>query len=463
MNFKSLFFCLLALTAFSIVGCDNEEDCTTTCAANEELTANCTCIQVSCPNTCAADEIQLADCSCQAIAEACDGVTCPENFACDNGTCVQTDNFERSGTLSADETWEAGKTYILKDRVTVPDGITLTIEAGVIVKGEAGTGANASALLIARGGTLNAMGTASAPIIMTSVADEIAAGQIASPNLSPDVTGLWGGLIILGNAPISASNDDDPNNVVQLAELQIEGIPTSDSNGLYGGNDAADNSGTITYVSVRHGGTNIGEGNEINGITFGGVGSGTTINNLEVVGTQDDGLEFFGGTVSVTNALVWNNGDDAFDTDQAWAGTLDNAISINPGDSPLELDGPEGSYTSTGHTITNLTSYGAGAGKELFDVDASTDINMSNLFFFGFAADSDISSDYPAYAANTNGYAVTGIEAIFTNGGDAASVFGDAASLVTTRTMISAVTGGADASAFSWTWAGQGALADLGL
>ena len=89
-----------------------------------------------------------------------------------------------------------------------------------------------------------------------------------------------------------------------VTEFQIEGIPASDANGLYGGNDATDNSGTITYVSIRHGGGEIGEGNEINGLTLAGVGSATTINNIEVVANVDDGIEFFGGTVNASNLLV---------------------------------------------------------------------------------------------------------------------------------------------------------------
>ena len=184
------------------------------------------------------------------------------------GTVVVTSN------ITANTTWEAGTIYQLAGRITVTNGVTLTIEPGTIIKGEAGTGANATALLVARGGKLNANGTATSPIIFTSVADEIdyadmAAGNFASPNLESTVNGLWGGVIILGKAPISASND-----VGDVSEVQIEGIPTSDPNGLYGGNDAADNSGTIRYISIRHGGTNIGAGNEINGLTLGGVGNG---------------------------------------------------------------------------------------------------------------------------------------------------------------------------------------------
>jgi hypothetical protein len=449
--------------SLALSSCSSDNECDNSCQTGQVQLLNCMCAQDAndivphpCPDmTCPSGQalvVMGGTCSCEMLApdDPCANVTCPEGFICDGGACITDPNSLQEipveGNITADVTWESGNVYVLTTRVTVTPGVTLTIEPGVVVKGQAGTGANASALLIARGATLIADGTSNAPIIMSSIADEILPGQIASPNLEPDVTGLWGGLIILGNAPISASTN----------EVQIEGIPTSDSNGLYGGNDPMDNSGILRYVSVRHGGTNIGEGNEINGITFGGVGAGTTVEYVEVVGTQDDGLEFFGGTVNVTNAIVWNNGDDAFDTDQAWSGTLDNAITVNPGDSPLELDGPEGDFMSSGHTISNLTSFGAASGKELFDVDANTDINMSNLLFYGFAADAIVSSDYADYAANMNGYSVTNVEAIFTNGGDAASVFGDAAGLVTTLENLNQAKGGAVASEFtSWSWAGM--------
>ncbi|HOP14401.1 MAG TPA: hypothetical protein PLH09_10525, partial [Lentimicrobium sp.] len=203
--------------------------------------------------------------------------------------------FNVDGNITANTTWETGKVYVLKSRISVVSGVTLTIEPGVVVKGEAGTGANATALIIARGAQMKAEGTAEKPIIFTSIADEIMPGQVASPNLDPTLNGLWGGLLVLGNAPISAS----------AASVQIEGIPPSDQNGLYGGSTATDNSGVIKYISIRHGGTNIGEGNEINGLTLGGVGSETIIENVEIVSNQDDGIEWFGGTVNVTNAIVW--------------------------------------------------------------------------------------------------------------------------------------------------------------
>lgn len=288
------------------------------------------------------------------------------------------DNEVVSSNITSNTTWTKGKVYVLGGRVVVEDGATLTIEPGTIIKGEAGTGANATALIIARGGKIMAEGTASEPIIFTSVADEIQPGEIASPNLDSDQNGFWGGVIVLGRAPISASAN----------AVQIEGIPTSDQNGLYGGNDPADNSGVLKYISIRHGGSNIGEGNEINGLTLGGVGSGTVIDNIEIVGNQDDGIEWFGGTVNTSNVIVWNVGDDGIDTDQAWSGTLDNFIVITPLGHCFELDGPEGSMSGS-HTIKNGTVVASGNGRvseDLINTDANSEVSLENIFITGIAS-----------------------------------------------------------------------------
>jgi hypothetical protein len=160
----------------------------------------------------------------------------------------------------------------------------------------------------------------------------------------------WGGVAILGNAPISAQNGD--------TETNLEGIPEGTGDGLYGGNDAADNSGVISYISIRHGGISIGEGNELNGFTLGGVGSGTQISNVEVYATLDDGIECFGGTVDITNALVYYQGDDGIDLDQNYAGKIENFMVIHGDgigtDEGLEIDGTEGStYTNGLFTLKN--------------------------------------------------------------------------------------------------------------
>ena len=323
--------------------------------------------------------------SCKKDDENNDVVTPPVETP---GTVVVTSN------ITSNTTWTAGTVYQLAGRITVTAGVTLTIEPGTIIKGEAGTGANATALLVARCGKLNANGTATAPIIFTSVADELdyadmAAGNFASPNLESTVNGLWGGVIILGKAPISASND-----VGDVSEVQIEGIPTSDSNGLYGGNDVADNSGTIRYISIRHGGTNIGSGNEINGLTLGGVGNGTIIENVEVVGNQDDGIEWFGGSVNVSNAVVFNCGDDGIDTDQAWSGSLSNVVVIGAIGHSFELDGPEGSAIG-GHTISNGSIKASFDGRvcvDLINVDNNSIVALSNLFFTDIEGTQDINN-----------------------------------------------------------------------
>jgi hypothetical protein len=304
------------------------------------------------------------------------------NDSNDNGS--KTDVVVTSN-ITSNTTWTADKIWVLGGRITVTAGATLTIEPGTIIKGQVGAGANATALLIARGAKINAAGTATKPIIFTSIADElsiedVAAGKFASPNLEPTVNGLWGGLIILGKAKISASSSG-----AQLNEIQIDGIPTSDLNGLYGGNDDADNSGVLKYVSVSHGGTEIGSGNEINGITFGGVGSGTIVENIEVIGNQDDGIEWFGGTVNCKNVVVWNAGDDGLDTDLAYRGTVENFAIITAAGSQFELDGPEGTYgiDLSGHTFNKGFVVPTGGAGNLIDNDSTTIVDLKNIYVKG--------------------------------------------------------------------------------
>tara|TARA_B100000963_G_scaffold50474_3_gene38609 strand:- start:2192 stop:3544 length:1353 start_codon:yes stop_codon:yes gene_type:complete len=312
-------------------------------------------------------------------------------------------DYTLEGNITADKTLDSSKIWLLKGRVSVESGVSLTIPAGTIIKAAPGTGADASTLIIARGATINADGTADAPIVMTSISDNIQVGgnyPSSGPALNVDTRGLWGGLLILGNAPCSFSGD--------LTELQIEGIPTSDTNGLYGGTDAADNSGSVQYLSIRHGGAEIGEGNEINGLTLGGVGSGTKINHVEVLGNVDDGIEFFGGTVNATNLLIWGQGDDAIDIDQAYAGTIDGALVIltSASDHGFEIDGPEGSATGR-FTLKNATVIGAtddcdaeGVDGEMADFRKGATGDVLNILFRDFAGGKDVELDASADAAS---------------------------------------------------------------
>lgn len=371
----------------------------------------------------------------------------------------------KSGFIETDETWESECIYILNNKVVVPDGVTLTIEPGTIIKGSSGTGSLASALVVARGGKILANGTASQPIVMTSTADNVTVGESYGTNLDQNDRGLWGGLIVLGYAPSSFAGDVDA--------LQIEGIPAEDTWGLYGGNDSNDNSGVYKYISIRHGGALIGEGNEINGLTLGGVGAGTEIDNIEVVGNVDDGIEFFGGTVDASNLLVWAQGDDAIDIDQAYSGTVDNVV-VHLGDisdHAFEIDGPEGSMNGS-FTLLNASIFGNGITEngEYADYRSNAMGSTSGVFASGFPAGKDVELDNDGVATNYNSGALTfGAWDIVLPAGvsDVTSVFVNKASSVSvsgfgsTATAVSAQgSNGADTSAFNWTY--SNAKAGLG-
>lgn len=363
-----------------------------------------------------------------------------------------------TGAITENTTWTNDNIYRLNQKVVVDNGATLTIQEGTIIKGSPGTGSLASALIVARGSKINAVGTATQPIIFTSTSDNIVCGEIAGTNLDENDRGLWGGLIILGNAPCSFSGD--------ITEAQIEGIPADDTFGLYGGTDAGDNSGVISYVSIRHGGALIGEGNEINGLTLGGVGNGTVINNIEVVANVDDGVEFFGGTVNATNVLVWAQGDDALDIDQAYAGTIDNAVVVlgDFSDHAFEIDGPEGSATGS-FTLQNATIIGNTVTEngEYADYRSGATGATNNIYAFGFKASSDVELDNDGVATNYNDglltfgtweivlpTGVTDVTSVFVNKAENVLVtgFGSTATAITEGNN----TVGATTSEFAWTY-----------
>jgi len=363
-----------------------------------------------------------------------------------------------TGAITENTTWTNDNIYKLNQKVVVDAGTTLTIEAGTIIQGTPGTGSLASALIIARGSKINAVGTPSQPIIFTSSTDNIEIGETAGTNLDENDRGLWGGLIILGNAPCSFSGD--------IVEAQIEGIPADDTFGLYGGTDPEDNSGVVSYISIRHGGALIGEGNEINGLTLGGVGNGTIINNIEVVANVDDGIEFFGGTVNASNLLVWAQGDDALDIDQAYSGTIDNALIIlgDFSDHAFEIDGPEGSATGS-FTLQNATIIGNTTTEngEYADYRSGATGTTNNIYAYGFKASSDVELDNDGVATNYNDgqlifgiwelvlpEGVTDVTSLFVNKADNVSVtdFGITASAITEGEN----TVGANTSSLSWTY-----------
>jgi hypothetical protein len=277
-----------------------------------------------------------------------------------------------SANITTDTTWTASNTYVLKDYIFVEPGATLTIEAGTTIKADVGSGDSAPALIVTQGAKINATGTAANPIVFTSVSD-------TGSNLTKDNKGLWGGLIILGKAPINSNGGSNADNT-PLTNT-IEGVPTTSgisgksipaSYSLYGGTDASDDSGILQYVSIRHGGAEIGSGNEINGLTLGGVGNGTTINNIEVFANKDDGIEFFGGSVNAKYLAVAYVGDDSFDFDEGYNGHLQFLLSIQDESSnrAFEWDGSTESDDKAADTstlpdysapvISNVTAIGIG-------------------------------------------------------------------------------------------------------
>ena len=417
--------------------------------------------------------------SCSEEEPVVEYITVTETVTVNETSTVEVDPFADTtleGNITEDTTLDASKIWLLKGRVAVEDGVTLTVPAGTIIKAASGTGADASTLIVARGGTMIANGTVDNPIVMTAVADNIQVGGTypdSGPALNVDTRGLWGGLLILGKAPSSFKSD--------VTELQIEGIPSSDINGLYGGSINEDNSGSFQYISIRHGGAEIGEGNEINGLTLGGVGSGTTINHIEVLGNVDDGIEFFGGTVNATNLLVWGQGDDAIDIDQAYAGTIDGALVVltAASDHGFEIDGPEGSAPGR-FTLKKATVIGAtddcdaeGVDGEMADFRKGATGDILNILFKDFAGGKDVeldaSADASTYTAGTltfvnidilhpldgNGNVCSDVESvneIFDDKSDESTFETEASTFAEIVTAQKEGNGLSDDSTFSWTF-----------
>jgi len=257
--------------------------------------------------------------------------------------------------ITSDTTWSG--TIILDQPIFVKDGATLTILPGTIVRGQprsgpvvVGSTANTpGTLIVTQSGRIVAEGDADNPIIMTTAAvdndndnvaddddsngfeDQWVAGDtflddapVTAPLAPLNGNGdsnvaLWGGLVILGNAPTNnADKCSTPYGQCTVEGLTIPGFDVADAS--YGGLDPNDSSGSLRYVSVRHAGDEIGEGNELNGITLGGVGQGTNLEFLEVYANFDDGIEWFGGTASGSHLAVFFVGDDSIDVDEGYTG-----------------------------------------------------------------------------------------------------------------------------------------------
>ncbi len=187
---------------------------------------------------------------------------------------------------------------------------SLTIGAGAVIFANTSNADN-DFLIVNRGSTINAQGTAAAPIIFT-----------AQANLTGGVTdasqGLWGGVILAGRAPVAncIAGSNDAGGTSTTCENVVEGTGTA----LYGGNAGGDNSGVFQYVQIRYSGTVISPNNELQGLTLAGTGSGTTIDHVQIHNSSDDGIELFGGTARLRYVTITGADDDGFDFDQGWRG-----------------------------------------------------------------------------------------------------------------------------------------------
>ena len=381
---------------------------------------------------------------------------------------------EVTSDITSDTTWTSANDYVLTDIIYVKNGATLTINPGTIIRGEPEDGSapyTPGALVVTRTGQIDAEGTPSAPIVFTTslldsdgdgqYSDEtydyntvidydaaIAAGAafidddpIGDP-LSPgagylagtpgdqshvgadEYRGLWGGVIILGNAPtnimditngkLAKTTSTARDDLDDVFEGFIEGLDpdtTGTNDGVYGGSNPNDSSGTLKYVGIRHGGVNIAADNEINGLTMGGVGFGTLIEYVEVYCNDDDGFEWFGGTANCRYLISLYNNDDSFDIDEGFTGlgqfwfSLQIDDSTN-GDHGGEHDGTNGAFSNAdvdglnGHTVAgtgdkgfglpityptiyNATYVGAGTSEQMLKFDDSFGGDYYNSVFVG--------------------------------------------------------------------------------
>ena len=234
----------------------------------------------------------------------------------ENGTTLK-------GTITSDVTLTAGSTYKLSGEYIVEDGATLNIEAGVKIISIYDD--IVDYILVKQGGKINAVGTSSAPIVMTSEKEE---------------PGAWGGIHICGKAHTNAEGGKGSSEI---------------GGATYGGNDDADNSGTLKYVRVEYSGYAFDSEHEANGITFYGVGNGTTVEYCQAYKGSDDGFEFFGGSVNVSNLVSVSCSDDSFDWTEGWNGTATNLVAYQEAEETLgydcdcliEADNNENNYAAT--------------------------------------------------------------------------------------------------------------------
>ena len=275
----------------------------------------------------------------------------------DDPVIEEPDNSVLQGSIVSDLTLKSGNTYTLNGEFLVKEGATLNIEPGVKIVAQYDD--RVDYILVEQGAKINALGTASAPIIMTSSKEE---------------PGAWGGIHICGRAHTNAEGGKGSSEI---------------GGATYGGSNDADNSGVLKYVRVEYTGYAFDEEHEANGMTFYGVGNGTIIENCEAYHGSDDGFEFFGGSVNVKNMVVVNCSDDSFDWTEGWNGKGENLVAYQENASTLgydcdcliEADNNENNYSATpvSHPVLkNLILVGNGGNKQGIRLRRGTEVEITS-------------------------------------------------------------------------------------
>lgn len=275
----------------------------------------------------------------------------------DDPVIEEPDNSVLQGSIVSDLTLKSGNTYTLNGEFLVKEGATLNIEPGVKIVAQYDD--RVDYILVEQGAKINALGTASAPIIMTSSKEE---------------PGAWGGIHICGRAHTNAEGGKGSSEI---------------GGAVYGGENDTDNSGVLKYVRVEYTGYAFDEEHEANGMTFYGVGNGTTIENCEAYHGSDDGFEFFGGSVNVKNMVVVNCSDDSFDWTEGWNGKGENLVAYQENASTLgydcdcliEADNNENNYSATpvSHPVLkNLILVGNGGSKQGIRLRRGTEVEITS-------------------------------------------------------------------------------------
>lgn len=299
------------------------------------------------------------------------------------------DHNDFKGDFSTEVSLDATKTYKLTGMVKIKAGGKMTIPAGTRIEGVGGTSA---AIIVEQGGQIFINGTASAPVVMTS-------------GLATKSRGDWGGLVICGKASCNSGG----------GMSEVGDVP-------YGGTIDNDNSGTIRYLRIEYSGAAFNSEKEYNGFSLFGVGNGTTIENVQIFENADDGIEFYGGTVNVSNLIIAHVEDDMLDWTEGWRGTVTNVFGKNDqgfGNRGIEADNWETDNAATptsNPTITNMTLIGSGdQGNEPQGIELrrGTKANINNVVLKNWKIGVRVSGDISqGFTTNNGGIAVTNVNFI---------------------------------------------------